>query len=133
MDFWLHGSSEVSCTGVCLTIALDDDGGELKKADDDDDDDGTVALVNDGVDLTSSTKFWAVTYITALARGVCSTIAAVADTALVDPEDDDNTALVAGDEDEVGDDDDDDAAGAAGYLFDIDDDDDDDDDADWLL
>ena len=65
MDSWLHGSSEVSCTGVCLTIALDDDGGELKK----DDDDGTVALVNDtvaalvdtdddfGVDLTSSTKF----------------------------------------------------------------------------
>ena len=160
MNSWLQGSSVVSCTGVCLTIALDDDGGELKKADDDDDDDGTVALVNDtvaalvdadddfGVDLTSSTKFWAVTYITALARGVCSTIAAVADTALVDPEDDDNTALVdeddeddededtfaalAGDEDEVGDDDDDDAAGAAGYLFDIDDDDDDD-DADWLL
>jgi hypothetical protein len=71
---WLHGSSEVSCMGVCLTIALDDDGGgELKKHDDDDDDDddddGTVAVVNDtvadlvdvdddfGVDLTSSTKF----------------------------------------------------------------------------
>ena len=156
IDSWLHGSSEVSCTGVCLTTALDDDdGGELKKDDDDDDDDGIVAVVNDtvaalvnadddfGVDLTSSTKCSAGTYITALARGVC-TIAALADTALVDPDDDD-TALVdeddededtfaalAGDEDDVGDDDDAEAStmGAAGYLFD---DIDDDDDADCLL
>ena len=131
-----------------MTIALDDDGGELKKLDDDDDDDdGTVAVVNDtvsalvdadddfGVDLTSSTKFWAGTYITALARGVCSTIAALADTVLVDPddadtalvdeddEDEDTFAALAEDEDDVGDDDDAEASniGAAGFLFDIDD------------